>query len=506
MKARDSLSRVSRDVRPDGDTERVIDLTDERAAPGTTVGQGPPSVPAGTSARRRHRLIGGVLILTDALAISVALLAAHALRFGTLPVGDYLIGMVVAATLWIGVFSTLGLYAPHHLSKLEEFRRTVSAVGIGIVVVILLTFWLDVYLSRSWMAITLIIVLVLELTARGLARLYTGRLHASRSLMLRTLVVGSGEHADELMDALERPGSGFLPLGSIDTASPLIASEGLSPAERVERLRAVFRGYGLDCVFVASPTIGIAQMIAVTRAARLEGAVVRVYTHLSGILASRVSVQHVGKVGVSLTLKPARLSPAQRVVKRAMDLVLAGAGLVVLSPLVLLVALAIKVTSPGPVLFRQERVTEGGRTFRMFKFRTMTVDPEPDVHPEAMDTSSPFFKLKSDPRLTGLGRFLRRWSLDELPQLFNVVLGDMSLVGPRPLPAEQVSANIELLGPRHEVRSGITGWWQIHGRSDVDPEEAVRLDHFYIENWSPALDVYILLKTVWTLVTRHGAY
>jgi lipopolysaccharide/colanic/teichoic acid biosynthesis glycosyltransferase len=142
----------------------------------------------------------------------------------------------------------------------------------------------------------------------------------------------------------------------------------------------------------------------------------------------------------------------------------------------------------------------------MFKFRTMTNGAEHGAQEEGIDTSVPFFKLKSDSRLTKVGKVLRRLSIDELPQLFNVLLGDMSLVGPRPLPAEQVSANIELLGPRHEVRSGITGWWQIQGRSDVDHEEAIRMDHFYIENWSPALDAYILLRTVGALFTRKGAY
>ncbi len=280
----------------------------------------------------------------------------------------------------------------------------------------------------------------------------------------------------------------------------------MSPAERVERLRTVFHGYDLDCVFVASPTIGVGQMVAVTRAARLEGIVVRVYTHLSGILASRLTVQHVGKEGVALTLKPTRLSPGQRVVKRGMDLVLAGVGLIVVSPVLLVVALAIKGTSRGPVLFRQDRVTEGGRTFRMYKFRTMTDATDRHTEQDPIDRSAAFFKLKSDPRLTKVGRRLRRWSLDELPQLFNVILGDMSLVGPRPLPAEQVSANIELLGPRHEVRAGITGWWQINGRADLDSEEAVRMDHFYIENWSPALDLYILARTAGALLTRKGAY
>ena len=413
-------------------------------------------------------MIGLALALIDILCLTTALLAAHALRFGSPPSRDYLIGMVVAAALWVGVFHALGLYAPQHLPRVEEVRRTISAVVFGIVLIILLTFWLDVYLSRSWMAFALIIALVLELTARGIVRLSVDRLQARRSLMHRTLIVGSGERAAELMTELDRPGSGFLALGYIDAESPLIASAEMSPAERVERLRAVFHGYDLDCVFVASPTIGVGQMVAVTRAARLEGIVVRVYTHLSGILASRLTVQHVGKEGVALTLKPTRLSTGQRIVKRGMDLVLAGVGLIVVSPVLLVVALAIKSTSRGPVLFRQERVTEGGRTFWMYKFRTMTDATDRHIEQDPIDRSAAFFKLKSDPRLTKVGKRLRRWSIDELPQLFNVILGDMSLVGPRPLPAEQVSANIELLGPRHEVRAGITGWWQINGRADLD--------------------------------------
>jgi exopolysaccharide biosynthesis polyprenyl glycosylphosphotransferase len=489
------------------DTEhRVIDLTSAEDADETLVVDRPPIVPTGIDAFRHYRLIGLALALIDILCLTTALLAAHALRFGSPPDRDYLIGMVVAAVLWIGVFHALGLYAPQHLPRVEEVRRTISAVVFGIVLIILLTFWLDVYLSRSWMAFALIIALVLELTARGIVRVSVDRLQARRSLMQRTLIVGSGERAAELMAELDRPGSGFLALGHIDAESPLIASAQMSPAERVERLRAVFHGYDIDCVFVASPTIGVGQMVAVTKAARLEGVVVRVYTHLSGILASRLTVQHIGKEGVALTLKPTRLSTGQRIVKRGMDLLLAGVGLILVSPVLLLVALAIKGSSRGPVLFRQERVTEGGRTFWMYKFRTMTEPTDRQIEQDQIDRSAAFFKLKSDPRLTKVGRRLRRWSIDELPQLFNVILGQMSLVGPRPLPAEQVSANIELLGPRHEVRSGITGWWQINGRADVDSEEAVRMDHFYIENWAPALDLYILARTAGVLLTRKGAY
>ena len=507
MKAPDPAPRASRargGVRDARD--RIIDLTSVQDAVDDPVIERPPIVQTGITALRRLRLIGVALAAIDILCLTAALLAAHALRFGTLPSRDYAIGMVVAAAVWVGVFHALGLYAPQHLSRVEEVRRTISAVVIGIVLVILLTFWLDVYLSRSWMAFALIIALVLELTARGIARMAVDHLQSHQSLMHRTLIVGSGERAAELMAELDRPGSGYLALGYIDAESPLIASAAMSPGERADRLRVVFHGYNIDCVFVASPTIGVGQMVAVTRAARLEGIVVRVYTHLSGILASRLTVQHVGREGVALTLKPTRLSPAQRIVKRGMDLALAGVGLIVVSPVMLVIAVAVKATSRGPVLFRQERVTEGGRKFWMYKFRTMAAPTDRHNEQDTIDRSAAFFKLESDPRLTRVGKRLRRLSIDELPQLFNVILGQMSLVGPRPLPAEQVSANIELLGPRHEVRAGITGWWQINGRANLDSEEAVRLDHFYIENWSPALDLYILFRTVGVLFTRKGAY
>jgi lipopolysaccharide/colanic/teichoic acid biosynthesis glycosyltransferase len=143
----------------------------------------------------------------------------------------------------------------------------------------------------------------------------------------------------------------------------------------------------------------------------------------------------------------------------------------------------------------------------MYKFRTMRDDADRLLEELEVDPSAPFFKLGAeDPRLTRVGRFLRKYSLDELPQLLNVLKGEMSLVGPRPLPAEQVAANLELLGPRHEVSAGVTGWWQVQGRSEVDDaDEAVRMDLFYIENWSLALDLFVLLKTFGAVLAKRGA-
>jgi lipopolysaccharide/colanic/teichoic acid biosynthesis glycosyltransferase len=183
--------------------------------------------------------------------------------------------------------------------------------------------------------------------------------------------------------------------------------------------------------------------------------------------------------------------------KRTVDVGIAAVALAVMLPVLLVVALAIRLTSRGPVFFHQERVTKGGRVFRMHKFRTMRTGDH------AFDTSRPFFKMEFDPRLTRVGAFLRRFSLDELPQFWNVLVGDMSIVGPRPLPVSQVAANVELLSPRLEVPAGITGWWQINGQSAVTLEEAAHLDHFYIENWSLSLDLYILIKTFGASLRRR---
>jgi exopolysaccharide biosynthesis polyprenyl glycosylphosphotransferase len=246
-------------------------------------------------------------------------------------------------------------------------------------------------------------------------------------------------------------------------------------------------------------------MFLVTQLSRRSGVEIRVSANLPQILTSRLTVQQVGPT-MALSLRPVRLSGTQKLVKRAFDLVVVSVGLLLSLPLWALISAAIRVTSPGPVLFRQARVTKGGRIFKMYKFRTMKVNGDRLLEDREVDYSKPFFKLHDDPRLTAVGRVLRRLSLDELPQLLNVFRGEMSLVGPRPLPAEQVAANMELLEPRHEMPAGVTGWWQINGRSELSAEEALRLDLFYIENWSLTLDLYILSRTVGAVIAGRGAF
>ena len=268
----------------------------------------------------------------------------------------------------------------------------------------------------------------------------------------------------------------------------------------IDELDRLVHEQDVDCLFVASTGISLEEMSSVSQTARRAGIEVRVLANLPQTLTSRLSLLKVGPA-IALALKPVRLSGRQAAMKRAFDLVVASAALILTAPLWVVIAVAIRLDSRGPVFFSQERVTKDGRIFRMHKFRSMRTGAD-----AALDTTRPFFKLQSDPRLTRSGAFLRRFSLDELPQFWNVITGDMSIVGPRPLPADQVAANPELLSPRHVVPAGVTGWWQTNGRSRVTPEEALRLDLFYIENWSLALDLYVVLKTFGAVLGRQGAY
>jgi exopolysaccharide biosynthesis polyprenyl glycosylphosphotransferase len=463
----------------------------------------PAAVRGVSASARRYRSIGLGLAASDVAAICLALTVAYWMRYGIVPLPVRELILVAAApVVWVLVFQAFGLYSLLHLPPAEEFRRTVGATGVGLVLLVMVSFWSKASFSRIWVALTWLIALSLELLARRAWRIYLHRQRLGGRLTLRTLIIGSTGEAVQLARALGASGSGILPLGYVQ-AGPTPAEDTLPVLGGIEQLRELINEQEVDCLFVASTLATPETVELVTRAGRQQGVHVLVSSNMSQVLSSRLSPHQIGSV-VALALRPVRLTGTQAIAKRAFDVIVASFMLVVTLPVSLAAAVAIRLTSPGPVFFHQERVTRGGRTFRMHKFRTMTVDVPADA--SELDTSTPFFKLDQDPRITPVGHLLRKWSLDELPQLWNVICGEMSLVGPRPLPTEQVATNLELLGPRHEVPAGMTGWWQINGRSDVAPEEAVRLDTFYIENWSLTFDLYILLKTLSTVIERKGAY
>jgi exopolysaccharide biosynthesis polyprenyl glycosylphosphotransferase len=290
----------------------------------------------------------------------------------------------------------------------------------------------------------------------------------------------------------------------VGTSLDTISSNGIPVIGEIGQLDKVITDYRIDCVFVASSAVSSEDLLRISRVCRQVGVDLKISGILPDAIAPRLSIERIGSV-TAVAHKPYRMTRWRAAIKRLFDIVVGSVSFVVALPLMAVLGMAVKVTSRGPMIFRQVRVTKDGRPFTMVKFRTMVRDPEKALDGAVIDLTRPFFKLDNDPRLTRVGRFLRAFSLDELPQLWNVLRGDMSLVGPRPLPIEQVEANAAFLSPRHEVRAGMTGWWQISGRSDLVSDEALRQDVFYIENWSLALDVYVLIKTAGAVLARRGA-
>lgn len=457
----------------------------------------PPAPADGGRALLRRIALGTAL--TDVVSLVAAMVLAYQVRFGldslSLGYGLLMSGMPAA---WLIVFSSFRLYGARHYAPEEEARRIWTAVIFGVVVMVLVSYWAKAEFSRLWLGLTSLFALAGEIATRTAWRRYRARHEAEGAIALRTLIVGANEEAARLSETL-RAGTGFAPLGYVSVAPATPSPNGLPVVGDLASLERTMAQSRVQALVVAASAIDARAVCDVAAAARRAGIEMRISSRLPEVLTTRLGVHRVGDATMISVMSP-RLTTAQRALKRTFDVVVGSVLLLVTSPLWVVAAVAIWLHSRGPVLYRQERVTVRGRRFAMLKFRTMRGD-----RVAGFDAAAPYAKLDHDPRVTRVGRFLRRFSLDELPQLVNVVRGDMSLVGPRPLPVEQVLANWQLLAGRDEVPAGMTGWWQVSGRSDVPPDEAARLDLFYVENWSIAYDLYILARTLGVVLTGRGA-
>jgi len=483
--------------------ETVVDATTDRRVAAPPASGLTEREPARLQFQRLYRLMA----LTDAAGVVLALVFGRWVRYGWHATADLFFVTLMAPVATVGLFRSFRLYETHRFTAAEEFRRVFLALTIGMMALVTFGFWAHSTLSRSWILVTWLLALAATIGGRRLWHAQIRRERALGRLTFRTLVLGANREATNLAAAMRSPESGFEPIGFVRTSEEAETDLGLPVLGHIGQLRELIQRFRADCVFVASSAVSSEEMKQVARIVRLEGLEVRVSASLPVVLSSRLSAQPVGGV-MSLALRPARLTRPQRVLKRTFDLVIAGAGLILTAPIWLVAAVAIKLDSPGPVLYRQRRVGEGGRPFVMLKFRSMYVDAEQrlaELRPLS-EADGPLFKLRNDPRVTRVGRVLRRWSLDELPQLWNVIRGDMSLVGPRPPLPEEVAAYEEWHFARLEAPPGVTGLWQVSGRSELSFEDYVRRDLFYIENWSLAYDLFIVLKTIPMVLSRRGAY
>ncbi|GBC86629.1 UDP-glucose:undecaprenyl-phosphate glucose-1-phosphate transferase [bacterium HR12] len=487
--------------------ERVTEARAGTSAPERSPGALALGAAERAPARRQYRRLYRLMALTDAACVVLAFALGTWVRYRGHAPTSLLPITLLAPCLTVALFYGFRLYETHRFTAAEEFRRVFLAVSIGMMMLVTLGFWTHATLARAWIASTWLFTLALTLGSRRLWHAQIRRERAIGRLSYRTVIVGANREAASLAASMRDPESGFSVIGAVHTSQEADPGPELPVLGDIHELQGIVRREGADCIFVASSAVSAEEMKQIARIVRLEGLEVRVSASLPVVLASRLSAQPVGGV-MSLALRPARLSRPQRALKRAFDLTVAGIGLILSAPLWALAALAIKLDSPGPVLYRQRRVGEGGRPFVMLKFRSMYVDAEQrlaELRPLS-EVDGPLFKLRDDPRVTRVGRWLRRWSLDELPQLWNVIRGEMSLVGPRPPLPEEVAAYEEWHFARLEAPPGITGLWQVSGRSELSFEDYVRRDLFYIENWSLAYDLFIVLKTIPIVLSRRGAY
>jgi exopolysaccharide biosynthesis polyprenyl glycosylphosphotransferase len=342
---------------------------------------------------------------------------------------------------------------------------------------------------------------------RGAARFAVQRFSGAREA---TLILGSGRVAGQISAKLgARPFYGLDVVGFLDD-DPVPADDASSYLGPTSRLEAVVGAYGIQHVILAFSRMPVDEQVELSRRCLELDVQVDIVPRMFEVIGSQNRLHDLEGLPL-VQLQRAKLSRASRLMKRGLDLGVATAALVLLSPLLLYCAARIKLGSPGPVFFRQERMGRGGRRFRIFKFRTMVADAEQRkdevAHLNRHAGGDPrMFKVEDDPRITPFGRWLRRWSLDELPQLLNVLRGEMSLVGPRPLILEEDRHVTGLQRRRLQLLPGITGLWQVLGRSDIPFTEMVTLDHLYVTNWSLWGDVKLLVRTISVVLDRRGAY
>jgi exopolysaccharide biosynthesis polyprenyl glycosylphosphotransferase len=322
----------------------------------------------------------------------------------------------------------------------------------------------------------------------------------------RTVIVGSGRHVGDVAHALaDAPHSQIEVVGFLSPNA--LPANGLRPLGSPQDLEQVLGRERIDEVIIADPDFPQDDAVELVDQCHRRGVRVRLAPSTMEILIHRAEFVP-GQSVPLFELGPPVFEGIDFALKRTFDIVGATLLLVVLSPLLLAITLAVRLSSRGPVVFRSVRRGIGQRPFACLKFRTMRTDAEESqaVLEELNEASGALFKIREDPRLTAVGRLLRRFSLDELPQLVNVLRGEMSLVGPRPLPERDYAMLEDWHRKRYLVLPGITGLWQVSGRSELDFDDLVHLDFIYLENWSLALDLTILLKTIPALLSRRGAY
>jgi exopolysaccharide biosynthesis polyprenyl glycosylphosphotransferase len=465
------------------------------------------------------------LMLADLLCVTWTIAVAELVRFGpdapSLYVGNvqtpYWIVSVVLTLVWWATLGILGAREARILGYgLEEYKRvTVASLWLfGAIAIFSYIFQLDT--ARGYVAVALSLGLASLLFARCMLRNSLIRERKSGTSLRSVLLVGRSDSVAHLHQQLStHPEAGYYPIAAYvtnvegitrDLADVPLPVAGVKPD--VESILAAVDATGAEIVAVSSgAALGPHTLRQLGWALSAKDIGMAMAPALTDVAGPRIHMQPVAGLPLIHVTTP-KLEGAKGAAKRGFDIVSSLALLSVFAIPMLLVALWVRLDSPGPIIFRQRRIGRAGEPFRMMKFRSMVADAESrlDELNGQNQGSGPLFKLKNDPRVTGFGRFIRRYSIDELPQLFNVLRGNMSLVGPRPPLPSEVEQYDPFAHRRLLVKPGITGPWQVSGRSDLSWDDSIRLDLYYVENWSMIQDIMILLRTLRAVAGKTGAY
>jgi len=450
--------------------------------------------------KAHSRVVENLALGGDLCLIAICWVLAYWIRFHLMhvtdvpPFRDYALQLIPILVVWGIAFRTFDLYRPNRLgSRVSEWFDVAKASTLGaLILVSIMTF---AFRGYEYSRLVILIFLAQSIVAVSLARaalreaLRFARRHGYN--LRYAIVVGGGEPAAEVLRILNRRRDvGVFVLGLLSDKKEV--PENVRWLGGIEDVRTVLDRQQVDIVFIALPHADASRLTAVLSGIGDDPIAIHLVPDVFSLVPARGGIEEFEMVPF-IHLRESRLYGLNRVLKRAFDLVFGGLGLAVAAPIMLAIAVGLKLTTPGPVLYHQERMGVDGRRFRMLKFRTMRVDAEAET--------GPVWARPDDPRRTALGVFLRRTSLDELPQLFNVLRGEMSLVGPRPeRPSfvEEFRRRVPGYMLRHKVKAGITGWAQINGwRGNTSIEKRIECDLYYIERWSLGFDLKILLQTLW---------
>ncbi len=463
--------------------------------------------------KKHSKLFENILFIIDIAIIACSWLASYYIRFysgfvevtkGIPDFFDYLLLLVPIIVIWAFAFRAFGLYRPKRISThISEVLDIAKACVIAALLLVALTFFIRKYdFSRLVFIFFTVINIVLLSAGRGAFRELL-RLMRKKGYNLRyAVVVGTGQTAKELISRLDRhPEIGIKVIGAVSASDQPVTASGIPVIGRIGELREIIRAREVDNVFIALSWDEHSKVLDAIRNIGDEAVDIQVIPDIYEFITLRGGIEEFDGLPI-LNLRESPLYGWNIVLKRLADVALASSAIIILSPVMLFIAILVKLSSKGPVFYSQERMSIGGDTFRMLKFRSMGEDAEKE--------SGAVWAKENDARRTRIGTLLRKTSLDELPQFFNVLKGDMSLVGPRPerpVFISQFRKDIPKYMLRHKMKAGITGWAQVNGwRGNTDLTKRIEHDIYYIENWSLMLDLKILILTLYKGLINRNAY